>query len=104
MDDVDKYLKIYYKSLSDFLRQLGSDPDVLFPFEVLLEHWAKHRKFGLAMSLFVFRFMLAEEDETLCLTKEALEDGMKIVMTNQREHDRRLTDVLKHFVESNGVW
>lgn len=105
MDDADKYLEIYYKSFSDFLRELGSDPDVLFPFEVLQKLWRKYRKFGLAMSIIIFRFMLADEDDTLSLrNKEAVEEGFNKEMNNQEEHDRRVTAVLKHFVESDGVW
>lgn len=100
MDKVDKYLQIYYNSLSDFIRQLGSDPDTVYPFEVFMKHWKQFRNFGLAMSLFGFRFILSEEDEALSLTtKEEYANGFTKTMANQEEQDRRVTDVIKHFVE-----
>lgn len=105
MDQVDKYLKIYHDSLSDFMRQLGSDPKKVFPFDVFLNEWKKYRKFGLAMALFLFRFSLAEADEAVSVsTKENFADGFAKEMTNQGEHNRRVTEVVKHFVESNGAW
>lgn len=103
MDDVDKYLQIYHNSLSDFLKQLGSDPEKVFPFEVLQRHWKKYRKFGLTMSLFIFRFTLCEEDEAVTLTGENYADGFGKDVSSQKEQDRRVTDVVKHFVETGGV-
>lgn len=105
MDEIDKYLIYYHKALSDFLRQLGSDPDVLLPFEVLLKDWRKYRTFGLAMSLFCFRFMLSEEDEAVSLTtKEDYKDKYGKEISNQEEQDKRVIDVVKHFVEQKVTW
>lgn len=104
MDEVEKYLQIYYTSLSDTLKQLGSDPEKVFPFSVLQKHWTKFRRFGLAMSLFIFRFILSQENETPSLTRDAYVEDFVNDIANQKQANRRVTDVLKHFVEDGGVW
>lgn len=102
MDEVDKYLRLYYSSFSDFLKELGSDPEKVLPFEIFMEHWKRYRRYGLALGLFGFRFMLSEDDETVTLKKDEYAAGFLREMANQEEQDRRVTDVVKHFVE-NGV-
>lgn len=104
LDEVDKYLRIYYNSLSDFLKELGSDPDSVFPFDVFMMQWKKYRKFGLAMGLVGFRFMLTEQDEVPELTtKEILEQSLVRDIANQKEQDRRVIDMVRYFVETGGV-
>lgn len=105
MDKVDTYLGIYYDSLSDFLRQLGSDPEKVFPFEIFMKHWRQFRRFGLTMSLFGFRFILSEEDEVITLSKnDDYIESFQQEMKNQKEQDRRVTDIVKHFVENKYEW
>lgn len=98
MDEIDKYLQIYYSSFSDYLRELGSDPDSLFPFDVFLKYWRKFRKFGLALALFGLRFVIAEEGEIPeLLTMEGLDQAVNSDMSNQKEQDKRVIDVVRHF-------
>lgn len=104
MDEVDKYLKIYYDSFANFLKELGSDPGLLFPFDAFLSHWKKYREFGLAMALCSFRFVLSEGDDVLDFTtKEGLIGRLYGKMSNQNEQDKRVIDVVRHFVKTEHV-
>lgn len=104
LDEVDKYLRIYYTSLSDFLKELGSDANVVFPFDVFMVQWRKYRRFGLAMAMFAFRFMFSEQDGVPDLTtNESLEQSLGKDMANQEEQDRRVIDVVRYFVETGGI-
>lgn len=96
LDETDRYLNIYHNSLSNFLTELGCDPVTLFPFEVLMEHWKKYRKFGLAMALFGLKFMLAGEDDM-----KKLDSDHQI--PKQDEHDRRIIDIVQHFIKTGGI-
>lgn len=100
MDEVDKYLKVYYSSFSEFLRELGSDSDFVFPFDIFLKYWGRFSKFGMAMALFCLRFSIAEEGEIpQLLTTEGLDETVNSGMSNQKEQDKRVIDVVRHFVE-----
>lgn len=101
LDNLSKYLELYYKTISDFLKELGSDPDVVYPHHVFREHWKKHARFGLTISLFAFRFFLSEEDEAPKMTtKEEFAQTFIIdKMVNQEEHDQRLSHIVTAFVK-----
>lgn len=44
-------IKIYHNSLSKFLKRLGEDPEILFPFEALEGQLKKFGRFGMPCSL-----------------------------------------------------
>lgn len=101
LDNLDKYLQMYYKSMSEFLKELGSDPEVLYPHPTFMEHWKRHARFGFTMALFGFRFFLCEEDEAPDMSsKEAFARTMNDnPLKNQAEYDRRVIDVSTMFVK-----
>lgn len=49
----NRLIEEYYESLAIFLRQLGSDPQILFPYEILLEHLKKLAPFGLYNAIWI---------------------------------------------------
>lgn len=100
LNEVDRYLKIYYDSFSDFLRELGSNPEAVFPFEAFLNHWRKFRRFGLVLGIFGFRFILAEPDEAPAFTSGEYEQAFDAEVCNQEEINMRVTNVVKHFVKN----
>ncbi|XP_060516909.1 uncharacterized protein LOC132696215 [Cylas formicarius] len=65
LKDFPKILKIYHDSLSNEIRQLGSDPDKLFPFSTLLDQWRKHCVFGLIISGNVLPLTFTEKEDTI---------------------------------------
>lgn len=105
MEQLDTYLEMYYESLSDFLKELGSDPEEVYPHQVFIEQWKKFGKFGLAMLLFMLRFALSEEHEVPSLaSKEEFHRTLIIdKMVNQEENDNRIVRTFKKFVASGWV-
>lgn len=101
LDDLDNYLELYYKTTSEFLKELGSDADVVYPHRVFREQWRKHAKFGLSMALFAFRMMLSEEHEVPKMTTKEEFARTYIIdkIVNQEEHDKRLSHVVTTFVK-----
>lgn len=99
MDDLDKYLKIYHDSLTEFLIELGSDPEKLFPMSVLKEHWRKYSKFGLVMANVLFIFMLLDEGETFSIAEGEFEKAFVTPIKNQEICNQRGIDVITHFAE-----
>lgn len=105
IDDLETYLEKYYSSLSDFLKELDTDADTVYPFKVFMEQWREFAKFGPAMILFALRLTLSEEHEAPSLaSKEEFARTIRIEkMVNQEEHDRRIVDVMKKFVKSGWI-
>lgn len=101
LDDLDKYLELYHRSLSEFLVELGSDPETVFPLSVLKEHWRKYSKFGLVMANVLFKFMLLSEGESFTIAKN---DFCKVFVTpikNEKLCNERAVDVIMHFIDRN---
>jgi thiamine kinase-like enzyme len=79
-DDIpnfDEIVNVYYESLSEFLRKLGSDPDKMFPFEELQKQWKRFSLFGLTMLSSVIKVCLSDKDEVNDLA-EVAESGRQI--------------------------
>lgn len=101
LDDLDNYLNLCYKSLSDFFKELGGDPDMLYPHSVFKEHWKKYARYGLSITLFLLRTILGEEHEAPNMSsKEEFYQTMNTdKIANQKEHDRRIIDLITMFVK-----
>jgi thiamine kinase-like enzyme len=79
-DDIpnfDEIVNVYYESLSEFLRKLGSDPDKMFPFEELQKQWKRFSLFGLTMLPAIIKVCLSDKDEVNDLA-EVAESGRQI--------------------------
>ncbi|VEN34660.1 unnamed protein product [Callosobruchus maculatus] len=58
----DELMRIYHDSFSDFIRQLGSSPEI-FTFEDLKRHWRQYSLLGVLFMPFLLKFVLAEEND-----------------------------------------
>lgn len=65
IQNLDKYLKIYYNTFSNTVISLGSDPVALLPYEVLKEDWKKYSKFGIQFGIMVHKLKLMDGKDML---------------------------------------
>lgn len=100
IENIEEYIQYYYKRFSYFLKELDTDVEKVYPFEIFMQHWKIHGKFGLALLLFVPRFTLAEKHETVSLAsaEEFERTFMAAELENQKLLDERLMFVYKKFV------
>jgi len=107
MDNLDHYLKIYYESLCQHVRALGSDPEKLFPFSALKSDWKRLSKFGFIMSTMVFKAMLREKDEILDFTDVTAETSMSDIFGKESKSDvlvnARLKSLITHLFENDFI-
>lgn len=108
--NLDHYLKIYYKSLCKTIRDLGSDPEQLIPFEVLKDHWKLYSKYGLLMSSLVLKICTQERDEIMEFAEvmeETNGEDMLHGFTKKGKHDdlynQRLKDLLEHMIDNEYI-
>lgn len=101
LEDIDKYLNIYYDSLCSCLQEYGCNPDDVFPYAVFIKHWQKYSKFGLILSLLLFRFALCDKDEAPNLTDQDYAEDFLRPIKNEDALNERVINVVKHFVDNN---
>ncbi|GJQ82627.1 hypothetical protein Trydic_g19648 [Trypoxylus dichotomus] len=107
LNNLDSHLKVYYTELSGQIKQLGSDPETLYPEEVFRSQWKRYSLYGLATSFFQLKFMLAKPDEVPRMDNvysKNIRDGEKMGVfekyDNQEEYMSRLRR-LGHFMVDN---
>lgn len=106
LNNLEKYLRIYHESLSLHLRQLGSEPEELFPYQAFLEQWKKYSKYGLMMALVILRLMLCESDESPDLADlvepgKNAEESWDYSIRNVDQYNSRIRDLVL-FMHDNG--
>ncbi|KAJ8942640.1 hypothetical protein NQ318_013353 [Aromia moschata] len=104
--DHQKYLKIYHDAASETLRNVGCDPNTVFPFALLEKHWRKYAKFGVYLAVMVLKLMLSEKSEVPDLTEAAdagksFLEGISYDSVNNDDYNRRLLDVVVVCVEND---
>lgn len=106
-DKFDHYLKIYHDSLSKNLRELGSNPEKLYPLEQLRKDWAKHSAYGLIFSLLVTKVKLIDHNEIQDMVKddarEDVFDGMLNAKVNKDVYNERIRNILLHAAKYNVI-
>lgn len=70
----EELLKAYHKSLSDLVRDLGSDPTVIFPYSELEKEMLASAKFGVGMGMESLPFSIMDDDDTVDL--DTIEVGL----------------------------
>lgn len=76
----DQLLGLYHQSLSDFLRQLGSDPEKLFPRKALDEQLRRFGRFGLLMAVMILPVITTKGEDVPDLEEmaEKMESGIDL--------------------------
>lgn len=101
-DNLTEYLKVYYKSFSDFVRELGSEPEKLLPFEKLQQDWKKYSKLGLMMAIAIWRMKMTDTEDLLDFTDfDGMDnvDGYNNIKVNEEKFEERVRDILEHMNE-----
>ncbi|XP_058821969.1 uncharacterized protein LOC131683732 [Topomyia yanbarensis] len=95
-------LNAYHQSLSDMLRDLGSNPEELFPYSDLQKELHEFARFGVGMGIESIPFSLLEEHEVADLdqiqgdTAVPIENVWSLKNIKTEEGRRRLADMFKH--------
>ncbi|XP_060517130.1 uncharacterized protein LOC132696363 [Cylas formicarius] len=102
LNHFDELLNIYFTSLSENLRALGTNPDKIFTYEDLLDHWEKYSVFGVILAGIaqMVNFMSKEESALMDLQdrNEAKVQFRAILDRHKDELASRFIPVVKHFL------
>ncbi|KAK9872365.1 hypothetical protein WA026_017823 [Henosepilachna vigintioctopunctata] len=61
--NLDKFLRIYHESLSNFLRKFSLDVDIVFPFDELKRQWSEFYHFGAILAGPIWKFRSFEKGQ-----------------------------------------
>ncbi|XP_023309948.1 uncharacterized protein LOC108904799 [Anoplophora glabripennis] len=100
----DELLDTYHTSFSMFLRELGCDPEKLFPYSALVRHWQKYslQAFLLVTSFLHIPICEKEEAPELETLDGFCENIMNMKITNEVEYRKRLIAIISHYY--NYTW
>ncbi|KAG5885077.1 hypothetical protein JTB14_036646 [Gonioctena quinquepunctata] len=90
----EELITFYYSCFSNFLRELGGNPEKVFPFSKLKEHWYRYSVFPVIWMMTFLRIILSEEEEESAMIKE---DMFDFPIRNEEEFGKRLIAVIKHY-------
>lgn len=101
MENFQYYMKVYYDELSRQMKQLGSNPEILYPFDVLEKEWRQFVKYGFAMGFMILQALLMEKGEFPDMDNNSdIYDQHAIPkMKNERLFVARMKMILKHFIK-----
>lgn len=92
----EELLKHYHKAFSDFLNELGSDADTLFPYEVFLEHIKRFSAYGVLMAMMVVHLMLSDPDEIPNITGDDVDlEAWEYETRNVNVYLDRVKDIVR---------
>lgn len=100
----DDLLNAYHQSLSEMIRDLGSDPEELFPYTELQKELHEFARFGCGMGIESVPFSLLDESEVADLDQIKGDQAVPLdnvwILKNikTQEGRRRLADIFKHAV------
>lgn len=82
--------------MKEFFFRLGSDPEILFPYTLMMEHFRKFAKFGLVLSTVLLPMITSESGSGLDL--DDMGDGTNsdnfISEKSRNQLHKRLRDVI----------
>lgn len=98
-DKLEDYLKVYHDSLSTNIRQLGSDPEKLYPFKQLQDDWKRYGVFGALFSLILVKVKLLEQKDVEKAVKDDEEADINEILTaevNENLFKTRTRDIVRN--------
>lgn len=97
----DELIREYYDSLSNTLRKLDCDANVLFPYEVLLDHIKRFGKYAAGMGVFVLHVFTDQKNEIVDISSKVDADFYNERLQNDDFYRDTLRKTYKDLVDKN---
>lgn len=68
-------LTCYNNKLARFMKQLGSNPETIFPYELFQLHWRRYRFLGFTIFPMLMKFLCCSDDEIKSQEAENMGDS-----------------------------
>ncbi|KAL1501086.1 hypothetical protein ABEB36_006478 [Hypothenemus hampei] len=106
--NLNRYLEIYYRVLSENLKEFKLNPEEIFSFQDLMEEWNNNAYYGVFISLMVLKLMLSNSDEAPTLQGAYKGESILASLTNfqttkSSEYERRLVDLIEFMADNKYI-
>lgn len=108
LSQLDYYLDVYYDALSATIKELGSNPDQLYPKSVIKEHWKKYCSFSLiivisliASSLYNVQLNIVETMDNPMSEEE--QERFLNDYWDREEFARRMGILFQHLIDNDFI-
>ncbi|XP_060532513.1 uncharacterized protein LOC132705723 [Cylas formicarius] len=99
LKSIKSIFDIYYDSLSEHLRKLGSDPLKIFPRSTLIDHWSKYWPFGVIMTFITMPLIHTESSDVVAIEnmneEQAKNLKTKLQGESKRQSENRIINAIK---------
>lgn len=104
LDNYKYYLKVYHNELSKRIKELGSDPNTLYPFSSFEEEWKTFALYSLGLALFTIKVILCKKENTPNLEDkltdgEAIREAFNAVSGDEEEYLTRGKYIIRHLIK-----
>ncbi|VEN64461.1 unnamed protein product [Callosobruchus maculatus] len=105
LSQLNYFLDVYHRSLSQSLKQFGLSSEVVYPMSVLKEEWKKYCKFGFFSAVTLWKLKLAPDEEApdLTLPEDQVLDKFSSDNFVTEEYLQVVSDLVEHLKENNFV-
>lgn len=104
MEKLKELLDIYYNALSEFIRELGSDPDILFPYEDFLNHWRRYRLLAFMTVPLIMKFLYCQNEDVKYENATNLDEFVAWIINvkiEDKDYEDRLIGICQRFLNDN---
>ncbi|KAB0793313.1 hypothetical protein PPYR_12933 [Photinus pyralis] len=94
-------IREYYESFSSFLSRLGSDPEVVFPYDVLLDHLRRFSVFGMYIGIWLVALDQKPTDNLPDLHNSADMESLvhNLSVVPNETYIRRMRDLISDYIQ-----
>ncbi|XP_031627329.1 uncharacterized protein LOC116343426 [Contarinia nasturtii] len=99
----DDFLKTYHETLSKHITKLGSDPETLFPYKLMLEHFHSLGKVGLILATVMLPIIMKDSAQEINLdeisedvvgNKKELDASIFLSIESNKRYNQRLREII----------
>lgn len=104
LDNLRELLHHYYNSLYNFIKELGSDPEKLFPYDVFLNHWRRYNLFGFMLVPIMMKFLYCENSDINSENATNVDEYSNWLVETKiedREYKERIIGLCRRFFSSD---
>ena len=101
------YLKLYFNTVSETIKNLGSDPKKVYPYKIFKEQFKEYSVIGLSFALSLIKVFTRKSNPVNVI--ESVKDGKSIGEAFRTDdpmsddYKKRMKDLVLHFVENKYI-
>lgn len=106
LDNFNYYLRFYHENLSKCIKELGSDPEILYPYDVLEKEWVKYGLYFFGIAIMSVKVMLCEKENVPVMKNEEITESSSLakdlfgnINSNEELVMERLRYIVRHLIK-----